>query len=279
MLSYRHAFHAGNPADVLKHLVLVRCLEYLNQKDKPYCYIDTHAGAGRYRLDDSTAAKTAEYLQGIARLWHHPDLPPEVARYVNWVRQLNGSDQLSQYPGSPWLARALMRDGDRAFLHEMHPKDFTLLARHLGKSAAVKVRREDGYAACIALLPPRERRGVVLMDPSYEIKEDFRQAVTTLEQAYRRFATGQYLLWYPVVERARIDGLERAIKRSGMRNVQLFELATEADKPGRGMTASGMIVVNPPWTLAGEMERLLPFLVDTLAPGEGGFRVKTLVGE
>ena len=279
MLSYRHAFHAGNPADVLKHLVLVRCLEYLNQKDKPYCYVDSHAGAGRYRLDDPAAQKTGEYQQGIARLWHREDLPAVMGTYMTLLRQLNPGDRLAQYPGSPWLARALMRDQDRGILNELHPRDYALLGKVFTKSSRFQVRREDGFAGAIAAVPPVERRGLVLMDPPYEIKEDYQKVVETLEHAYRRFATGTYLIWYPVVDRARTAAMERALKRTRIKNMQLFELGTEADKPGRGMTASGMVVVNPPWTLAAEMAQLLPYLAAAIAPERGRHRIVTLAPE
>lgn len=279
MLSYRHAFHAGNPADVLKHIVLVRCLEYLNQKDKPYCYVDTHAGAGRYRLDDASAQKTGEYQQGIARLWHRQDLPETLGGYVGLMRQLNSGDRLVQYPGSPWLARALMREHDRGLLHELHPRDYALLVKHLGKAGRFQVRREDGFAGCIAAMPPKERRGLVLMDPSYEVKDDYQRVVDTLEHAHRRFATGTYLIWYPVIDRARNAAMERALKRTRIRNIKVFEFGTGPDSPGRGMTASGMVVVNPPWTLEAEMQALLPYLVSVMAPEQGRHRLLTLAEE
>lgn len=279
MLSYRHAFHAGNPADVLKHIVLVRCLEYFNQKDKPYCYLDTHAGAGRYRLDEPSAQKTGEYQQGIARLWHRQDIPGVLDGYLNLLRQLNSGERLNQYPGSPWLARALMREQDRGLLHELHPKDFALLGRHFGKSARFQVRREDGFAGCIAAMPPKERRAIVLMDPSYEVKEDYQHVVDTLEHAHRRFSTGTYLIWYPVVDRPRVAAMERAVKRTKIRNVKLYELATGPDTAGRGMTASGMIVVNPPWTLEADMAEVLPYLTDVVAPAHGRHRSLTLAAE
>lgn len=279
MLSYRHAFHAGNPADVVKHVVVVRCLAYLNQKDKPYMVVDTHAGAGRYRLDDDSAQKTGEYQQGIGRLWQRQDLPEALLGYMQLVKEINSSGELTQYPGSPWLIRALMRDQDRAVFHELHPKDHTLLKRYLEDKPRIQARREDGLAGCIGWLPPRERRGLVLIDPSYEVKEDYQQVVSTVEKAHRRFATGTYLIWYPVVDRARSSAMERALKRTGIRNIGQFELATSADTPGRGMTASGMFVINPPWTLEQEMRQLLPYLVGQMAPEEGSFRCRMLVAE
>lgn len=279
MLSYRHAFHAGNPADVLKHVVVVRCLAYLNQKEKPYLVVDTHAGAGRYRLDDASAQKTGEYQQGIARLWHRQDVPEPLRGYVQLVKEINSSDELTQYPGSPWLIRALIREQDRALFYELHPKDHALLKRHLERKPQIVTRPEDGLAGAVAVMPPKERRGLVLMDPSYEVKEDYQQVVSMLEKAHRRFATGTFLVWYPVVDRERISAMERAIKRTGIRNIKQFEFSTCPDFPGRGMSASGMFVVSPPWTLQQEMQQLLPYLVDVMAPDKGSFRCKTLVAE
>ncbi|QCF25799.1 23S rRNA (adenine(2030)-N(6))-methyltransferase RlmJ [Hydrocarboniclastica marina] len=279
MLSYRHAFHAGNPADVLKHVVVVRCLAYLNQKEKPYLVVDTHAGAGRYRLDDASAQKTGEYQQGIARLWHRQDLPEALRGYVQLVKEINSSDELTQYPGSPWLIRTLIREQDRAIFYELHSKDHALLKRHLERKPQIITRCEDGLTGVIALMPPNERRGLVLMDPSYEVKEDYQQVVSVLEKAHRRFATGTFLVWYPVVDRERISAMERAVKRTGIRNIKQFEFSTCPDFPGRGMSASGMFVVNPPWTLEQEMQQILPYLVDVMAPDQGSFRYKTLVAE
>ncbi|MBI5450094.1 MAG: 23S rRNA (adenine(2030)-N(6))-methyltransferase RlmJ [Gammaproteobacteria bacterium] len=280
MLSYRHAFHAGNHADVLKHLVLMRLLEHLTQKDSPLLYVDTHAGAGGYALQSNASQKTGEYLAGIGRLWQQDGLPPELTRYVELVRGFNRGDTLDFYPGSPWLARQLLRPADRLFLFELHPTDFEQLHDHCHADRRIKLRHEDGLSGCIGLLPPKEKRGLVLIDPSYEIKQDYHRVVETLAKAWRCFATGSYALWYPVIERPRIDALERALRNSGIRRIQLFELAIQPDQRGFGMTASGMIVINPPWTLRADMQRLLPVLADRLGlDGQGSYRIVELAGE
>ena len=279
MLSYRHAFHAGSFADVLKHLVLVHCLDYLTRKDKPLVYIDTHAGAGGYGLGSSQARLHREFDQGIGGLWNRQDLPEVVARYVRLVKGYNKSDKLHAYPGSPWFARQLLRPQDRLELFELHPADFELLSRNFHKARRVWLHHEDGFKGAIGLLPPVERRGLLLMDPAYEVKGDYQQAVTTLGKAHRRFQTGTYLLWYPVVERHRIDGMERGLKSSGIRDIQQFELGIRAeDRPGMG--SSGLFVVNPPWTLFETMQGILTWLAERLGEdGQGHYRAEVLVGE
>lgn len=280
MLSYRHTFHAGNFADVLKHLVLVRVLRYLTRKDKPLCYIDTHAGAGGYLLEDPQAQKTLEFTNGIAKLWTRDDLPGALIDYRRLVRAFNDSDDLHRYPGSPWLAAQLLRKNDRLCLFEAHSTDSALLQAAFAGQRNVRVTTGDGFQGCIGLMPPLERRGLVLMDPSYELKTDYQAVVDTLLKAHRRFATGVYAIWYPVVERNRIEVLERSVVASGIPRVQLFELGIRSDSRGYGMTACGMLVVNPPWGLRDEMELLLPYLANVLGEaGEGHYRIRELVGD
>lgn len=279
MLSYRHSFHAGNFADVLKHLVQLRILRYLLQKDKPLFYLDTHAGAGGYKLGAAPVGKPAEFENGIGRLWSRDDLPEIVADYVTLVRGYNHSKQLTHYPGSPSFARQLLRPTDRMVLHELHPADLEQLQETFRGERRCRVRGEDGFQACLALLPPTERRGLVLIDPPYELKEDYQRVVDTLLGAHQRFATGTYALWYPVVERRRIDRLEKALSASGIRRILLLELGIDADHPGYGMTASGMIVINPPFSLAAEMAPALDYLAQTLGEGRGHSRIVELAGE
>ena len=280
MLSYRHSYHAGNFADVLKHTVLTSILDYLLQKDKPFCYLDTHSGCGAYQLDSEQSLKTGEFNNGIAPLWNAQSLPAPVERYLNQVKAFNGKDNLVSYPGSPMICNQLRRDTDRMFLFELHPNEFTNMRGNFSGDRAIKMANKDGLEGLIANMPPKERRGVVLIDPSYEIKTEYDEVVDTLIAAHRRFATGTYALWYPVVKRQLISKMERALKASGIKNIQLFELAIEADKEERGMTSSGMIVINPPWTLQKEMQHTLPFLAEKLGiDGEGFYRIETLVAE
>jgi len=281
MLSYRHGFHAGNFADVLKHTVLVHILEYMTQKDKPLRIIDTHAGAGVYKLNGPQAQKNREFDNGIGHLWSTEQTPAAIARLVELVRTVNDGKQLQLYPGSPLIAQTLMRPIDRLFLHELHPADFQFLRDCMRDDKRIKVEHEDGFAGLQALLPPPDRRALVLLDPSYEVKSDYQHLIKQLLQAHKRFATGTYAIWYPVVLRQRIDEMELALKKSGIKNIQLMEFGLRADNPEYGMTASGMIVINPPWTLWGAMEETLPWLADNLGDetGEAFYRLEQLVPE
>lgn len=275
MLSYRHAFHAGNFADVLKHLVLVRLLDYLTAKDAPLLFVDTHAGAGSYDLTGAAARKTGEVEGGLARLWDRNDLPEPLARYLALVREHNGPGPLARYPGSPWLAARLLRPGDRLVAFELHPAEVGPLANLANGDRRLRVLREDGFAGLTGLLPPPERRGLVLLDPSYEVKEDYRRVVETLRGAHRRFATGVYAIWYPVVDRRRIEALERAVVAAGIQRVHQVELGV-----GRGrMRECGMLIVNPPWTLVPEMETCLPWLAGVLGEGRGRWQSRVLASE
>ncbi len=280
MLSYRHSFHAGNFADVLKHIILIQSLETLRKKDKPFCCIDTHAGPGKYELNGDYALKNKEFENGISKLWQRTDLPDCVAHYVSLIRRFNSSEQLTRYPGSPLITKQLLRDKDRLCLYELHSTEIKLLTALAIKDKRISVVHADGLTSALNLLPPFERRGLVLIDPSYEIKSDYQQVVTSLIAMHKRFATGTFALWYPVIERSRNQKLELAIKASGINNIQLFELGIRADSNEHGMTATGMIVINPPWTLAAEMKQVLPYLAEVLGiNGEGFYRIQTLAEE
>ena len=280
MLSYRHGFHAGNFADVLKHTVLVHMLEYMTQKDKPLRIIDTHAGAGVYKLNGPQAQKNREFDNGIGQLWDCKQPPAAIARLLDLVHKVNSNTQLQLYPGSPLIAQTLMRPIDRLYLHELHPADFQFLRDCMRDDKRVKVLHEDGFAGMQALLPPPDRRALVLLDPSYEVKNDYQVLVKQVVQAHKRFATGTFAIWYPVVLRQRIDEMELALKKSGIKNIQLMEFGLQPDNPEHGMTSSGMIVINPPWTLWRAMEETLPWLVQTLSDdGKGFYRLEQLVAE
>ncbi|MDD1619405.1 MAG: 23S rRNA (adenine(2030)-N(6))-methyltransferase RlmJ, partial [Methylococcaceae bacterium] len=209
MLSYRHSFHAGNFADVLKHIILIKILEHLKKKDKPFCCIDTHAGPGEYALDEGYALKNREFENGIGKLWQRDDLPDSLANYVNFIKKFNNTDELIRYPGSPLIIKQFLRNNDRLFLYELHSTEIELLNAAVTRDRRVKVFHADGLKNTIGLLPPIEHRGLVLIDPSYEIKSDYQLVIETLIQMHKRFATGTYALWYPVVERTRNKHLEK----------------------------------------------------------------------
>ena len=278
LLSYRHSYHAGNFADVLKHIVLVEMLEHFIKKDKPFDYIDTHSGAGIYDLLSGHADKNKEYKNGIDKLkdtrW------PELASYFSAIDANNKSVGLRYYPGSPAIAMEYLRRGDRAWLFEMHSADGTRLEQLFAKNRSVRVSGDDGLKGLLSLVPPVSKRGLVLIDPSYEIKQDYDQVFKAVAQAHKKFTTGTYAIWYPVVDRVRIEKLEGKFKRSGIKNIQLFELGLLEDTEERGMTSSGMMVINPPWTLKDKMSQLLPKLVKALdESGSSFYRCETLVGE
>lgn len=278
MLSYRHSYHAGNFADVIKHVTLIEILDYLTQKDKPLCYIDTHSGSGAYSLHSAEAKKNQEYQTGIGKLWQASNLPEALQRYRDIVSEFNSGNKLNAYPGSPWFAQHLLREHDRLFLSELHSNEIVLLRNNFKADKRINVRNEDGLKLCLSLLPPKEKRALVLIDPSYEIKTEYQQVVDTLIHAHKRFASGCYALWYPMVERAKMTRMEKNLQRSGIRNILLLEIGIAADNSG-GMTASGMIVINPPWQLADRMKSILPYLAQQLGGDAGNFRLQQLVSE
>jgi len=271
MLSYRHAFHAGNHADVLKHLILLQIAEYLGEKPAPFWIIDTHAGAGRYALESAHASKLAEYKDGIGRLWEAKGLPPAAKDYVDMVRQLNPDGQLKHYPGSPWLARQMLRDSDRLRLYEMHTTDARLLHECFqGSGREVAITDGDGFTGLKAVLPPPPRRALVLIDPSYETKGDYTAVIKALQEALKRFPTGTYALWYPMLSKLEARQLPDKLKRLGCANWLHATLEVKAPaKDGFGMNGSGMFVINPPWTLEKKLHETLPKLAELLAQGPG----------
>ncbi|KQB01636.1 ribosomal RNA large subunit methyltransferase J [Vibrio metoecus] len=279
MLSYRHSFHAGNHADVLKHIVQSLILNSLQQKEKPFVYHDTHSGVGRYDLTHEWSEKTGEYKQGIARVWQQDNIPAELDSYLDAIRQLNQGETLRYYPGSPRVARAHLREQDRMVLTELHPSDYPLLEQEFHRDRQVSIYKEDGFARLKASLPPQERRGLVLIDPPYELAKEYRDVVRAIAQSYKRWATGIYAIWYPVVNRCDIDDMLEGLQGLEIRKILQIELGVAPDTNERGMTASGMIVVNPPWTLESQMQTILPFLKQAIAPATGHYKVEWVVPE
>lgn len=283
-MNYRHAYHAGNFADVLKHAVLVGLLEALKQKQTPFCYLDTHAGAGRYDLHGTEAQKTREAVDGVLRLLDAPRLPSCVHVYLNLVRALNngraGGD-LAVYPGSPLLATLLMREQDRAQLCELQGDEAQALRELFRGDARVAVHDRDGYAALRALLPPKERRGLVLIDPPFEAQEDeFRAIEAALGDALQRWPTGLYAVWYPIKLRQHILPFHRWFVDRGVKKTLVAELLLHPDNSALRLNGCGMLLVNPPWKFDRQLEELLPALTQRLAQGRfGQHRVQWLVGE
>lgn len=277
MLSYRHAFHAGNHADVLKHFVEVQLLQYLAQKDKPFWYIDTHAGAGCYALDSGYAAQNAEYESGIARLWDRDDLPAALAKYVTLVKGINPDGRMKLYPGSPLVAQQLLRGQDRMRLFELHPTDSDILQENFsGQGSQVLMQQADGFGALKALLPPPPRRALVLIDPPYEDKQDYRRVVTALGEGLKRFANGVYAVWYPQLQRAEARELPEQLKQLPVKSWLHVALSVQGQsEDGFGMHGSGMFVLNPPWTLHGVLQEVMPYLVRHLGQdGQAGYTLE-----
>ncbi|XKM13784.1 23S rRNA (adenine(2030)-N(6))-methyltransferase RlmJ [Orbaceae bacterium ac157xtp] len=280
MLSYRHSYHAGNHADVLKHSVLTLCLDALKEKEKPFLYLDTHSGAGRYLLQSEHAEKTGEYQDGIARLWDIEKKPELLNSYFSVLNYYNRTPTLKYYPGSPLIAKQLLREQDKLILSELHTTDYQLLRQEFSKDRRATALKENGFQQLKSKLPPLSRRGLILIDPSYEIKDDYQIIPKAVFEGYRRFATGTYLIWYPVVSRLQTQRMIDGIVNTGIKNILQIELAVQPDNNQKGMTASGMIVINPPWKLKQQMETLLPWLHSILDQNNYGFTLlKELVPE
>ena len=280
MLSYRHAFHAGNHADVLKHAVLVQLLKYLNQKEAPYWVVDTHAGAGRYLLDSDHATKTGEFAGGIGKLWQRDDAPPLLVDYLALVRSMNRDGRLRHYPGSPWITSQISRQQDRLRLFELHSTDIRLLERTFARDATrVAIRHADGFHEIKSVLPPPPRRGLTLIDPAYEDKRDYLRVVMTLKEALHRFATGMYAIWYPMLPRGDARQLPEKLRKMSDKWLDVSLRVQAPAHDGYGMHGSGMFIVNPPWTLADTLRRDMPWLCDALAiDANGGFDLATNEG-
>jgi 23S rRNA (adenine2030-N6)-methyltransferase len=271
-MNYRHAYHAGNHADVLKHAVLTRAIEYLKRKDKPFRIVDAHAGAGIYALDGAEAQKTREWEGGIGRLSEPfaDDIEALLAPYRAAVAALNPPGNLIRYPGSPWIAAHLMRAGDRLTANELHPEERRHLAELFRLDGRVAVTGVDAATCVKAALPPPERRGLVLIDPPYERPDEAERALRLLDQGLKRFATGCFLLWYPLKAdgtAARVCEGVAALAVPGTLRAELR--VREAFREG-GLAGSGVIVVNPPWMLEGELALLLPALGERLGLGQWG---------
>ena len=284
MFSYRHAFHAGNHADVLKHTVLISTLQHLLQKDASLTVLDTHAGAGLYRLDGDYAATSAEAADGIARLVPPaapPALAPALQAYVDMVRAFNQGEATRVYPGSPFIAQRLLRPQDKLKLFELHPTDTRSLAGNVAQLDAgrqVAILHEDGFEGAKKFLPPPARRALVLCDPSYEMKSDYGRVQDLVQDALKRFATGVYAIWYPIIPRPEAHDLPRRLKTLAVKagkpwlhatlTVKSSKVTTSATgEPGRrpGLPASGMFLINPPHTLQAALREALPQMAKLLA--------------
>ncbi|MDQ0454115.1 23S rRNA (adenine(2030)-N(6))-methyltransferase RlmJ [Rhizobium paknamense] len=267
-MNYRHIYHAGNFADVLKHAILARLIVYLQQKDKAFRLLDTHAGIGLYDLSSEEAQKTGEWQGGIGKLLS-ADLSARsaelLAPYLDAVRMLNPQGGVALYPGSPKLARMLLRPQDRLSAMELHPQDYRALYRLFEGDFQARITELDGWLALGAHLPPKEKRGIVLVDPPFEVEGEYERLVEGLSKAWRRFSTGVYCLWYPIKRGAPIAAFHEALKETGIPKILCAELSVKSDRDSTGLSGTGLIIVNPPFTLKDELHSLLPELKQILA--------------
>lgn len=278
MLSYLHGFHAGNFADVHKHVALNLLLGQLLGKEAPLAYLDTHAGRGLYDLQAPDALKTAESALGIARLWD-AELPAVLASYVAEVRRCNPEGGLRYYPGSPAIARAMLRAQDRLILCELHPTEFAALKSAMRGDRRVAVHQRDGFEGLRALTPPAEKRGLALIDPSYEIKGDYTTVAQALLQTRRRWSAGVFLLWYPILREARHEALLGTVVNSEQRKVLRCEFRLPPAKDRTGMQGSGLLVANPPWQFDETMRQAGEALSALFAQSAGEHRCEWLIPE
>ncbi|GAA0698716.1 23S rRNA (adenine(2030)-N(6))-methyltransferase RlmJ [Marinobacterium maritimum] len=279
MLSYQHGFHAGNFADVHKHLVLTLLLQSLNRKAKPWSYLETHGGRARYDLSSEQALKTGEFRDGIARLWQQP-APEAVQGYLEQVAAVNEA-ALTTYPGSPLLAAQLAREADNINIMELHPAEAEALKAVFRQDSRVAVHHRDGYEGVLALLPPKPNRGVVLVDPSFEVKQEYQQLVRFIDKACKRWSNGCFAIWYPLLPADLWQQMKRDLAATGIRKILCSELEVASADGERGMFGSGMLVINPPWQLDQTLADVSPWLVEQLqvAAGSGRWRVDWLVPE
>jgi 23S rRNA (adenine2030-N6)-methyltransferase len=280
VLSYRHLFHAGNFADVFKHALLTRLLIAVCAKEKPYLYLDTHAGIGRYDLAHAWAQKAREYENGVARVWRAHDTPATLEPYMEALRSVNPDGALRFYPGSPLIAKRFMRSVDRMVLTELNKTDCAVLQEVFARERRVAVQLMDAYQALKAYLPPPERRGLVLVDSSFDRSREFDRILRALKDAYTRWPTGIYAIWYPLMEPAAMRDFAAGIRRSGVRKVLQLEITVRSRDESGIIPGCGMLVVNAPWHFEDEARPLLAWLAKKLAlQGPGAGRVEWLVPE
>jgi 23S rRNA (adenine2030-N6)-methyltransferase len=280
VLAYRHLFHAGNFADVFKHSVVVQLATLIARKDKPFLYLDTHAGIGRYDLSLAWAQKNREFDNGIARIFSRNDCPAPVRPYLDAVHALNPDGELRYYPGSPLLVYPKLREHDRMVLTELNRDDCNRLRQQIDPDHRVQIRNMDGYQALKAFLPPKERRGLILIDSSFDRTSEFERLATAVAMAHKRFATGVYAIWYPLMEPEDVSAFEQQVAGSGIRKVLKLELSLRPGDWRESLRGSAMLIINPPYGLDTLAAPMLHWLWTALSDdGNGRYRIKWLVGE
>lgn len=277
-MNYRHAFHAGNHADVLKHLILARIIAALSRKEAPFAYVDSHAGIGLYDLQGDAASRTGEWLAGIGRLWD-VEMPAAMADYRATIAALNVDGALRYYPGSPELARRLSRAQDHLQLNEKHPEDGRLLKENMAGDRRVAVHLGEGWHVPRALLPTREKRVLMLIDPPFEKADELQRCAQALQEAIARMRQAIVAIWYPIKDERQLKRFYRDLQQSGAPKLLRVELLVHPADEAQRLNGSGLAVANPPWGLEEELRELLPWLAEHLAQSEGGWRLDWLIEE
>ncbi len=278
-MNYRHAFHAGNHADVLKHYVLTRLIALLSRKEAPLAYLDSHAGIGLYDLQGDQASRTGEYLEGIARLWQAADVPDALQDYLEVVRAMNPEGELRHYPGSPELARLLTREQDRLHLNEKHPEDGALLKENMRGDRRVAVHLGEGWYVPRALLPTREKRALLLIDPPFEKLDEMQRCAESLKEAIARMRQAVVAIWYPIKDLRQLAPFYRGLQKSSAPKLLRVELYVHPTDEAARLNGSGLVISNPPWGLADELKQTLPWLAQLLGQTQGDWRLDWLIEE
>ncbi len=274
MLSYQHGYHAGSFADVIKHLVLTHLMDYLIKKDKPLFYLETHAGKGCYDLKHGQAQRNQEYKTGILPLWQQRNTLPEAfLPYLQTIQALNQTDNLQLYPGSPYFALHHLRAQDRIYLCEAHPQEFDALSRLAKQNKRVHFSNDDGWGALKALLPPPEKRGLIFIDPSFEIKSEYQTVPKLIDAAYQLFPQGTYCLWYPMTPSLSFQSLTQKLKAKSFEKTLNIEFYIAKQSETIGMYGTGLWIINPPYTLAQTLKPMLETLKTILYPGTSGYKI------
>ena len=279
-MNYRHAYHAGNHADVLKHLVLSRLLALLAKKDAPYAYLDSHAGIGLYDLRGDQASRTGEWLEGIQRVWQADDVPALFDDYLGVIRALNPDGQLRYYPGSPEVARELSREQDRLQLNEKHPEDGQLLKANMKYDRRVAVHLGEGWHVPRALLPTEQKRAVLLIDPPFEQADELQRCAQAMKESIARMRQAVVAIWYPIKDQRQLKRFYQDLQGTGAPKLLRVELLVHAaDNADVGLNGSGLAIANPPWGLEDELRSVLPWLGQNLGQTQGGWKLDWLIEE
>ena len=262
MLSYRHGYHAGNAADVLKHFILIYVLDYIKKKDKGFIFIDSHAGAGKYLISDPYMQKNKEYLQGIEKILQLKNDNIFLKKYLDLIKSINFNSDLKIYPGSCFLAARSLRPNDNLYFFELHPKEFLNLKKNFENDSRVIIENRDSYQRLKKLLPPKEKRAVILIDPSYELKDEYEKVLEMLSDCYKKFPLGVYIIWYPVLKNKKSEKFIFNVLKKKYKNLSHVEMIT--DNLNNGMQGSGLFILNCPWSIENDIKKSLETIFDCL---------------